>query len=437
MKKSKRTLISNIGIAFIWIVLLFVFSGVVHGLSGIETCSDLQSMEDELDEDYVLMNDIECSDTINWNSGAGFAPINEFNGTLNGNGYIIKNLFIYRPGASSIGLFGTMSSTSVIIENIGIEDVNITCGYYCGAFAGFMSGLMNKTYSTGYLKDTENNAYLGGLIGVNTGTLMNSYSSASVDSGNGAVVAGLVGDNAGHIENVYFNGNVIGNYIGGSVGALCAMRATGSSMSGFSSFNTDKSILSGFVSDCDSGSYNTWEFWNSTEQMKIQENYIGWDFTDIWQICTRDNEFPSLKFFGLCCIPEFECKEYSACGNYQQTCLEAEDIICNYEFNETFDGSMSQYDKNCSINANTQSVKLENFDLKYSGNQIIFFILIFTWLVCLILSFVLSNHLFYILAFVLGIFIGIICFQIHWILAFAILIFEIYMGIKYLPSFMY
>lgn len=37
----------------------------------ITTVEQLQEMNDELDAHYILMNDIDASDTENWNGGAG------------------------------------------------------------------------------------------------------------------------------------------------------------------------------------------------------------------------------------------------------------------------------------------------------------------------------------------------------------------------------
>ena len=62
----------------------------------IEDVRDLQDMRDSLDGEYYLANDIDASDTENWNDGAGFEPIGDsddhpFTGTLDGRGY--KNGF--------------------------------------------------------------------------------------------------------------------------------------------------------------------------------------------------------------------------------------------------------------------------------------------------------------------------------------------------------
>ena len=65
----------------------------------ITNCTELQNIRDDLSGDYYLANDIVCSDTVNWNSEAGFEPIgidgsSRFDGTFDGNGYKITHLYI-------------------------------------------------------------------------------------------------------------------------------------------------------------------------------------------------------------------------------------------------------------------------------------------------------------------------------------------------------
>ena len=48
---------------------------IVHATTdvGISTCEELQLVTNSFN--YYLENDVDCSDTINWNSGQGFAPL--------------------------------------------------------------------------------------------------------------------------------------------------------------------------------------------------------------------------------------------------------------------------------------------------------------------------------------------------------------------------
>src|SRR6056297_2324496 len=105
--------------------------------------NELQGVNTVLTEDYILMNDIDASDTVNWNSGEGFEPIGEskwnkqFQGTFDGNGYKISNLYINRPNDSHQGLFGGIRSNSgFFVKNLGLENCNITGEERTGGIVG-------------------------------------------------------------------------------------------------------------------------------------------------------------------------------------------------------------------------------------------------------------------------------------------------------------
>jgi len=75
-------------------------------------------MSNGLDLDYILMNDINCTNTSTWNGGDGFDPIGDsttaFSGTFDGNNYSIINLFINRTDENEVGLFGYLINTAEI-----------------------------------------------------------------------------------------------------------------------------------------------------------------------------------------------------------------------------------------------------------------------------------------------------------------------------------
>ncbi len=226
----------------------------------ISSCQELQEMEDNLIKDYVLVNDIDCLDTENWNDGRGFKPIgeegNSFDGSLDGQGYTISNLYISRNAANHsfnhIGLFGYLGSEATL-ENINIEDSNITgtgdwagvgsiVGYLglgeinnvhiiegyvyceldvstsCGGFAGVANGIIESSSFKGSVI-SDSGGEIGGLIGANEGTINLSFAIGSVDGGEANRVGGLVGYNGGIIEKSYFEGASEGeNRVGGLVG---------------------------------------------------------------------------------------------------------------------------------------------------------------------------------------------------------------------------
>jgi hypothetical protein len=169
--------------------------------------NQLQEMKDNLTAHYALGNDIDASGTLYWNGGAGFEPVgtgdNWFVGSLDGRGYKIYDLYIYRR-TNFVSLFGSVGSGGVV-ENVGLENVYVVGRDYTGTVS-------NYSYSIG-------NVCVGGLVGFNDGTVSNCYSTGSVN-GSGYDVGGLVGWNDGTISNCYSTGYVSGDdCVGGLVGS--------------------------------------------------------------------------------------------------------------------------------------------------------------------------------------------------------------------------
>jgi hypothetical protein len=84
-------------------------------------------MAENLSANYKLENDINCSDTKNWNNGKGFKSIasdcnNPFLGVFDGQNHIIANLFINRPDEGLTGLFGCFAGE---IMDIGLKNADI------------------------------------------------------------------------------------------------------------------------------------------------------------------------------------------------------------------------------------------------------------------------------------------------------------------------
>ena len=127
------TLVAGIGVAFEG------GTGESNDPYQIENLDQLNDTRNELDAHYELIDNIDASETENWNDGDGWEPIgdndNNFEGTFDGQGYEINDLYIDRPNTDYVGLFGFTGSTGVV-ENVGVVDVNITGGWYTGGLVG-------------------------------------------------------------------------------------------------------------------------------------------------------------------------------------------------------------------------------------------------------------------------------------------------------------
>lgn len=164
--------------------------------------------------EFVLANDIDLSA---YSTGEGWTPIGKyssdyskcFQATFDGNGYVVKNLYINRPNEDNQGLFGYCYNAT--IENVGLEGVNVTGKDYAGALVGDVYYYTNITncYTTG---DASGTCYVGGFAGFTQPgiSITNSYSTGNA-SGNWGV-GGFVGRaNAGSITNSYSTGDASGN----------------------------------------------------------------------------------------------------------------------------------------------------------------------------------------------------------------------------------
>jgi len=191
----------------------------------ISTIEELQSIGNEpkypLDRDYVLPNNIDASETANWNSGKGFSPIGgdttPFTGTFDGNGFEIKSLTIDRPQEDLVALFGVVEAGT--IKNVSLVDMDISGDSETGGAVGELEtdGLVRDTHVTGVVDGSisggiagENNGgvirdcqfsgtvsggtLLGGIVGINRGeSVLRSEASGTIDAGSTA--GGLVGKN--------------------------------------------------------------------------------------------------------------------------------------------------------------------------------------------------------------------------------------------------
>ncbi|MCX6734866.1 MAG: S-layer homology domain-containing protein [Candidatus Peregrinibacteria bacterium] len=175
----------------------------------IEDCLDLQAMTAHTSSNFILINDIDCAATTGWNSGQGFAPGGNFTGSLNGQGYKIKNLFINRGDDAYVGLFNFVDGAT--IQNLGLTDVNITGSSYTGPLFGciFSSGTLSHVYTTGTV---HGGGYAGGVAGcINNASVSNSYSLVNVTgSGYAGGFAGYIADST--ITNSYSKGAISAAY---------------------------------------------------------------------------------------------------------------------------------------------------------------------------------------------------------------------------------
>ena len=304
----------------------------------VNTVFDLQNINNNLSANYALGRDIDASGTATWNSNAGFVPLGTdgagkiwdgtgfsayasgtsigFNGNFNGFGHTISNLTVSTGTNDYAGLFGYSSGT---VENVGLVNANVAGGDAVGALVGDDEGLVSYAFSSGSVSGgVSASATAGGLVGqiqTASGSIMRSYSTATVNSG--TLVGGLLGAlRNGTVSESYATGAVHGTVAGGLIaqvvdGNVSRVYATGSitwgslggellaSASGSTvdqSYSTGSGTYQGIIGFQDPKHPNTLSsLYGDVQTTGVigglktadalkQASYTGFDFTNSWGI---------------------------------------------------------------------------------------------------------------------------------------------------------
>ncbi len=135
----------------------------------IATAAELQKIGSEyyLNDNYHLTANIDLGG-INWE------PINDFTGTFDGQGYVIRNMTI-TGDYENTGLFGLTNKDKPVIKNLGLENVNINVTVATYAYIGGLLGRntrgyvdISNCYVTGQITGTGTNIRTGGIVGVSS-----------------------------------------------------------------------------------------------------------------------------------------------------------------------------------------------------------------------------------------------------------------------------
>jgi len=209
------------------------------GISGdpylIYTAQQLNHVREHLNGTYFkLMADINLDGFDSIGDGHGWLPVGTyisgspdaaFTGDFDGNGHIIQNITINRPGTNYVGLFGDVGAGGAVY-GLGIVGGSVTGGDSVGGVAGVAgyesgaAGAVENCYNTAAI--IGNGDFVGGVAGQvqPTGMVTGCYNTGSVSS-TGSKVGGVAGaiDGPGAVTNCYSVGAVTGNsQVGGVIG---------------------------------------------------------------------------------------------------------------------------------------------------------------------------------------------------------------------------
>ena len=199
---------------------------------------DMMKYSGDWNKQYELIADIDMSGYEPFSTALispdtnHFSPSyagTEFNGTLEGNGYMIENLSFDNNGDERyfLGLFGRIGQYGLVV-NLNINNCRIGVsgvGAMIGILAGSNHGTISNCHTSGQISGCYDGVdYLGGLVGSSIGTLSYCSSSATVVGRN--FVGGLVSHISGGLTSSLITkccakGVVRGeNFVGGLCGCV-------------------------------------------------------------------------------------------------------------------------------------------------------------------------------------------------------------------------
>lgn len=275
----------------------------------IATAAQLDEVRNFPSACFELSKDIDLSSYLNSNS-SGWTPIKDFTGKFDGKKHTIKGLWISLSSISNVGLFANIQGYSndkrASVSNlfVNISKKGITGGNRVGGICGNLSyGNIENCMVTG---DISGGGYVGGIVGCNSDNYYNSsIISQCASSGNIIANSGSVGgilayqNGACSIENCYSIANVktegpyyseaygIGYsakncYFAGTISGteMNHVYPIGSNTNSY--YDSEKTKISGKEGAL------------TTNQMKQQASFQGWDFDKIWTI-QEGVDYPKLR----------------------------------------------------------------------------------------------------------------------------------------------
>lgn len=203
------------------VVAFLVFSQSVAQAAGVErnisSCSDLEDIRDNLDDNYTLTQDIDCYHLARTPIGSHEQP---FTGEFNGTGHTIRT-YVGTGVTDYAGLFGSISGAEV--RNLNLEGLVIANGSNVGGLAGEATGNSRVSYVSSSMEIQATGDNVGGLIGALITNVTGSftYNSASGDVSGDSNVGGLYGyATLSNVSKSFATGGVtaLGDNAGGLIG---------------------------------------------------------------------------------------------------------------------------------------------------------------------------------------------------------------------------
>lgn len=269
----------------------------------VSNLTQLDAVRNFLSYNFLQTADIDASETLTWNAGAGWLPIGTsspyFTGNYDGGEHIISNLY-YSRTTNYTGLFG-VAYTGSVIKDLGLKDIDANGYNYSGTISGYTNGVITNCYSTGSIRSF---GYIGGFVGYvsSNADVNNCYSTVNVIRMTGStstVNAGFAGSlGGGSLTNNYSTGSVtwegsattskgfLGSFSSGNMTGnfwntetsgqtSTSGTATGLSIAEMSTMSTFTSAGWDFYGESANG---TNDYWNMHTSLNSGFPYLNWEY---------------------------------------------------------------------------------------------------------------------------------------------------------------
>ena len=232
------------------------------------------------------------SELNEWTPIGGGTNTIKYEGTFDGNGYIISGIYVNKPAFERAGFIGTLGGTSTSdsghVKFLGIENSYIVGGEQVGGIVGRMnySEVQQVFNRKSYVKGTK---YVGGIVGYkNNGWLYYAYNSGMVVSSEDRA-SGIAGYNANASTSLIVSYNV-GFLIAPNKGTTAGVSTSAnSSKNCFYSYQDDRTIVANGAEEKNE------HFMTSSEFVSTLN---GLSFSNIWQTDEDDvnDGYPVFKW---------------------------------------------------------------------------------------------------------------------------------------------
>lgn len=270
---------------------------------------------DHAGEHFILTDDIDLTTYLSagnpgYNEGKGWEPIgidmnnNSFQASFDGGKHIIRGLWINQEVENEdeifFGLFGVIGETGKI-KDLGVEIASkgIVGNANVGGLAGMNQGTITSCYATGNVKAKGKKLnWVGGLVGVNepVGIITSCYTTGEVAADGKAIlncVGGLVGKSYGILSSSYSLATVRArgdiSYAGGLVGLTSSLAPAPSHCFYYKEEGINRGVFGLGALDTQKDYVPcTSEYTGISPQdvvgMTSEATFDTWDFFDTWTI---------------------------------------------------------------------------------------------------------------------------------------------------------